>query len=59
MGSHKESYFDIFVGIFLYFPHISVLLCVNPIWTRGGGGGQNGPLRVFPKYLKEALADLY
>ena len=30
---------------------------VNPIWTRGGGG-QNGPLRVFAKYLKNGLADL-
>ena len=23
-----------------------------------GGGGQNGPLRVFAKYLKNGLADL-
>ena len=28
-----------------------------PIWT-GGGGGQNGPLRVFAKYLKNGLANL-
>ena len=29
----------------------------NPIWT--GGGGQNAPLRVFAKYLKKGLANLY
>ena len=28
----------------------------NPIWTRGE---QNGPLRVFAKYLKNNLANLY
>ena len=31
---------------------------LNLIWT-GGGGGQNGPLRVFAKYLKNVLANLY
>ena len=29
----------------------------NPIWA--GGGGQNAPLRVFAKYLKNGLVDLH
>ena len=31
------------------------MILIPPIWT----GGQNGPLRVFAKYLKNGLADLH
>ena len=31
---------------------------INPIWT-GGGGRARCPLRVFAKYLKNSLANLY
>ena len=31
---------------------------LNPIWT-GGAGGQNGPLMVFAKYLKNGLDNLH
>ena len=30
---------------------------LNPIWTGGEGGGQNGPLRVFAKYVKNGLTN--
>ena len=32
------------------------LKALNPIWP--GGGGQNGPLRAFAKYLKNGVANL-
>ena len=35
------------------------MFSVNPIWTGGGGGGQNAPLRVFAKYRKNGSADLH
>ena len=34
-------------------------MLLNPIWTGGGGGGKMASLRVFAKYLKNSLANLY
>ena len=35
------------------------VLMFNPIWTGWGGEGQNFSLRVFAKYLKNCLTNLY
>ena len=38
------------MDFFVVWTHI-----ISPIWT----GGQNGPLRVFAKHLKNGLTDIH